>query len=432
MKNPALPIIYIKAVNPGYTIDGKTNVGEMIELARNDDSDTPLSLAGLKIGYTNSSGNSAGLLEFPENSWLTGEGLLLHFSGDESPAHLIYLKTLAMKAGPLTLTLNGEVIDSICWTGKDDCAEAFSGTHPTTLVRDEETNIFSHLENYEPRFVQDDYFEMPAQDETIPRQCEQLEFSELLSYFESTANEQFIEIFNPSAEQVLLNGCQIKYKNNFLKLEGIIGASEYQAFYPTDWHFTKNPTSTNTIELIDTDGSLVDTLIYDNNQKKAASLAKLGVDQNGEAVWRPTYTQTPGSENIYAEFPPCPDGKIINEATGNCVKIVETTTKTCPAGSYLNPETNRCKKYVTKVETTCAEGYYKNPLTGRCKKIVTNDGAEFPVVKEEFETTTTFSALYALIAVVLIGVIYLIFQFRQRLKKLFRKVFQSFRRKRRL
>ena len=434
MTNPALPIIYIKAVNPGYTVDGKTNVGEMIELARNDDSDAPISLAGLTIGYTNSSGNSVDLLEFPENSWLTGEGLLLHYSGNEMPAHLSYLKTLAFKAGPLTLTLNGEVIDSVCWTGKDECAEAFSSVRPTALVRNVEANVFSHLENYEPNFHTDDYYEAPVPDETPPRQCERLEFSEILSYYESSSSEQFIEIFNPTTEQILLDGCQIKYKNNLLKLEGIIGAEKYQAIYPVDWHFTKNPTTENQVELIDTDGSLVDTLIYQNNQKKSASLAKFGVDENGEAVWRPTYSQTPGDENVYTEFPPCPDGKILNENTGNCVKITTLpAAKTCPEGSYLNPETGRCKKYVTKVETTCAEGYYKNPLTGRCKKIVTNDGASFPVEQgEEIQTTTTFTAIYALIAVILIGVAYVIFQFRRRLKRLFGKVFQSFRRKRRL
>ena len=62
-----LPEVYIKAVNPGYTIDGVNNVGEMIEIGRRD-SDTPISLAGLTIGYTNSSGNFAILAEFPEHS----------------------------------------------------------------------------------------------------------------------------------------------------------------------------------------------------------------------------------------------------------------------------------------------------------------------------------------------------------------------------
>ena len=46
-----LPEIYIKAVNPGYTIDGTQNVGEMIEIGRKN-SDTPTSLAGMTLSYT--------------------------------------------------------------------------------------------------------------------------------------------------------------------------------------------------------------------------------------------------------------------------------------------------------------------------------------------------------------------------------------------
>ncbi len=429
---PALPIIYIKAVNPGYTLDGQANVGEMIELARNDDSDTPLSLAGLKLGYTNSSGNSVDLLEFPENSWMTGEGLLLQLSGSSEPAHLSYLKTLAMKAGPLNLIRDGEVIDSVCWTGKDGCSAAFSSTKPTTLVRDVETLEFLHLENYEPSFDPDAYFEESIPDETPLRQCEKLEFTEVLSYFETTAREQFIELFNPTTEPVLLNGCQIKYKNNFLKLEGIIDPENYLAVYPTDFQLTKNPTTKNTIELYDTDGSLVDTLEYFNNQKKSASYARVGAGENGEAVWRITFVSTPGAENILAENPSCPDGKVLNPATGNCIKIAVVEEKTCKAGYYLNPATGRCKKYQVTTTKTCQEGYYLNPLTGRCKKLVTNTGADFPVQAENFQETSNFSAFGALVAVILVGVGYMIFQFRTQLKRLFGKVFRSFHRKRRL
>ena len=32
--NNDLPELYIKAINPGYTIDGQGNVGEMIEIAK--------------------------------------------------------------------------------------------------------------------------------------------------------------------------------------------------------------------------------------------------------------------------------------------------------------------------------------------------------------------------------------------------------------
>ncbi|MBR6965349.1 hypothetical protein IKH83_03495 [Candidatus Saccharibacteria bacterium] len=431
MTNPALPIIYIKAVNPGYTVDGKTNVGEMIELARNDDSDVPLSLAGLKLGYTNSSGNSTDLLEFPENSWLTGEGLLLHFSDSPESAHLTYLKTLAMKAGPLELILNGEVIDSVCWTGKDGCNDAFSSATPTTLVREPDSTDFSHLESYEPSFNVDDFLleegtnDQPSAESAPSSQCTGLEFSEILSYFKDSREEQFIEIFNPTAGKIELSGCKVKYKNKFLPLEGVIEAGKYQAFRPTEFQLTKSPTSSNKLELLNPDDSLVDTLIYYSGQKKSTAYAKFGVDETGEALWQITYQPTPGAANVLAEYPPCEDGKIINKETGNCVKIIEETTKTCPDGYYLNPSTNRCKKYNTTTAKTCAEGYYLNPLTNRCKKITLNTGADFPAFQEEFQVETTFSALWAVIILIVIGVSYVIFQFRTQLKSLFGRVFRS-------
>ena len=57
-----LPEIYVKAINPGYTIDGKSNVGEMIEIGRKR-SDTPILLAGTTVSYTNSSGNDSILFD---------------------------------------------------------------------------------------------------------------------------------------------------------------------------------------------------------------------------------------------------------------------------------------------------------------------------------------------------------------------------------
>ena len=65
------PSIYIRAINPGYTVDNKSNVGEMIELARRD-SDEPISLADITVSYTNTSGNTQILVEFPEYSLMFG------------------------------------------------------------------------------------------------------------------------------------------------------------------------------------------------------------------------------------------------------------------------------------------------------------------------------------------------------------------------
>lgn len=402
--NPEKPIIYIKAINPGYTVDGKQNVGEMIELARpKENSDAPLSLAGLKIGYTNSNGNSVDLLEFPGGSWMAGENLLLRLSSSTSSelANFQYFKTLAQKAGTLELILDGEIIDSVCWTGKDGCHKSFDSKAPTTLVRDEETSLFSHLESYEPKYDPQNYYEETIQDETPEKQCEKLEFSEILSYYESYQSEQFIEFFNPTAEQIFLNGCKIRYKNKLFDLEGAVGPEQFFVRRLNDFSLTKNPTSQNVLELIDMDGSVADTLTY-ADQKKATSYAKIGYDENGEAIWRSTYAQTPGEPNIFQEFKTCEAGKVINEETGNCVKIIEK-----------------------EEEKTCKEGYYLNPETGRCKKIQENTGDDYPLVPETYKSESSFIALYAIIIILALGIAYIIFQYRKEIKQLFQRVFRQ-------
>ena len=103
-----LPDLYIRAVNPGYKIDGLNNVGEMIEISRKS-SDKPISLAGVAVGYTNTSGNHSTLFEFPENSFMTGETILLRLASSPNSelAAVNYTKTLAMKGG-IDLTVSGE------------------------------------------------------------------------------------------------------------------------------------------------------------------------------------------------------------------------------------------------------------------------------------------------------------------------------------
>lgn len=431
------PPIFIKAISPGYTVDGVSNVGEFIELARSNSDSTPLSLAGFSIGYTNSSGNTTTLFEFPNYSWMTGESILLRLasSPDSELADLKYTKTLAFKAGPLTIMKDGEIIDSVCWNNQEGCAKEFKSASPTVLVRDLADFTFSHqnIAEYQPFFDPStpNYYEesaSPSSDENPPRQCQNVEFSEILSYYETSASEQFIEFHNPTAEQILLDGCQLKYKNKFYLLSGILIPDGYLAYYPTDFALTKNPTNSNLLELIDTDGSVATNLTYYGGQRKATSYAKIGYDASGAALWHTTYAPTPGAPNNYQEFKTCEAGKVINAETGNCVKATEITETVCPAGKYLNPDTGRCKSYETETEKTCAEGYYLNPATGRCKKIVDNDGAEHPLAAEAYEEASSFVALYAALIIAALGLAYVIFQFRHEiakfLKRLFDKVFR--------
>ena len=426
--NEKIPWIYFKAINPGYTVDGKNNVGEMIEIARKD-ADSPISLAGATVGYTNSSGNYSILFEFPENSWVTGETVLLRLasSPDSELASANYTKTLAFKAG-LELKFGDEVVDSVCWTSKEECYKEFKSANPTTLVRNLETGEFEHVLEYMPKYDLESYYVEAAKEEEgygqAPSQCKGLVFSEILSYYETLKSEQFIELYNTRSEQILLDGCQIRYKNKNYTLSGIVKAEGYFTYYPSDFSLTKNPTNSNTLELIDTDGLVIDSLTYLNGQRKATAYAFIGYDANGEEIWKTTYAPTPGVPNNYQEFRTCEEGKVINEATGNCVKVANVKEKTCPVGQYLNILTGRCNKIKTTAEKTCKEGYYLNPDTNRCRKIKENTGANYSIEPEKYEENSSFVALYAVLGVVAIGLIYLIYEFRHEIAKLWHKVFR--------
>ena len=334
-----IPEIYIKAISPGYTIDGKSNVGEMIEIARKN-ADAPISLAGATIGYTNSSGNYSVLFEFPENSWLIGETLLLRLasSPESELAAENYTKTLAFRAG-IDLVVGGEMMEEVCWTGKEGCYKDFKSASPTSLVRNLETGEFEHVVEYEPEFDAESYYVEVAEDEgygVVKSQCKGLQFSEILSYYETTRSEQFIEFYNSRSEQILLDGCMIRYKNKNYVLKGIVRPEEYFVYYPEGFNMTKNPTNSNTLELVDIDGVVVDKLVYPNGQRKGAAYAFVGYDGNGSEIWRVTYMPTPGAANNYQEFRTCESGKVINEATGNCVKVASVKEKVCKEGYYLN------------------------------------------------------------------------------------------------
>lgn len=417
-----LPEIYIKAINPGYTINGVSNVGEMIEIGRKDSDDLNL-LAGITLSYTNSSGNEAVLADLSKYIWLSGETFYLRLASSLEPAQVRYSKTLALSAGPITILKDGEVIDSVCWNGKDGCLRAFSSSSPTTLVRNLDTGDFEHMSNYTLgeggvlEFVDDE----PDTPEVFSV-CKGVVFSEILSYYETLQSEQFVELYNNNTESTRLDGCAIKYKNKLYQLSGVVGPEGYFVRFATDFKLTKNPTSSGVLELIDADGAVLDKLIYPNGQRKGTSYALVGYDSSGAEIWKTTYSPTPGEANNYQEFRTCEEGKVINEATGNCVKVSSVSEKICGEGQYLNIITGRCKKIPEETgPKQCKEGYYLNEETGRCKKLHNNDGADFALVPETYSESSSFVALYLVLGVVGVGLIYIIYEFRREISRGFKK-----------
>ena len=435
MINENLPEIFIKAINPGYTVDGIANVGEMIEIGRN--SDSLESLAGLKIGYINSSGNETILVDFSKYLWSAGESILLRLASSPGAelAHVQYTKTLAFKAGPLILKRDDEIIDAVCWTGGEGCVAAFNSSRSTSLVRNLLTGEFEHLSDYMPEYTEGNLSVIEESGSegaddgddgnvVVQSKCSGVVFSEILSYYETLQSEQFIELHNSGHESVNLDGCMVRYKNKKYPLSGMVGPEGYFVRYLTDFRLTKNPTTSNVLELLDANGEVLDRLEYFNGQRKGTAYAFIGYDDAGGEIWKTTFAPTPGEPNNFQEFRTCEAGKVINEATGNCVKVTSLAEKICGEGKYLNILTGRCKSYDSSSSGTreCKEGYYYNEETKRCRKIKENDGADYALVPETLAEETSFVALYLVLGVLGVGLVYIVYEFRHDIARVFRRL----------
>lgn len=481
--------IVINAVNPGYNTESGKNSGELIELKNL--SDEEISLDNIAIIYTakptsaSPNGKSTILYQFPVGSKFIGKAILLRYElspeATDGNQDLTYSTSIAMAGSLALVRLNdipnlealisttsdlsnfGEVGSSVCWLGGEDCLQTFSTTVKsrsyTTIARNPDSGEYEHvteyISNYDAAFpglylppeetataegpTSDMFAVKPSTKATSTdvfdfakdAQCQGLIFSEILSYYDENAEEQFIEFYNSTNSTIEIGGCKVRYKNKFYDLlpkdsnEHIVAASDYYVLHP-EFKMTKNPNTESTIELYDINGTLLDALVYPHGQKKTASYALINYNGDGTANWQITYAITPGESNVYQQYKTCPAGKVINETTGNCVKAatISSAIADCPAGKYRNPTTGRCKNIEDNTSSSeCKEGYEKNPETGRCRKIKDNKGAKYPVVPTTgVVEQSVFIGLLAILGVVIAGSIYVIFQFRHEIAHFFRKI----------
>ena len=106
------------------------------------------------------------------------------------------------------------------------------------------------------------------------------------------------------------------------------------------------------------------------------------------------------------------------------MKVTSVAEKICGPGQYLNILTGRCKKIPEiAAEKKCKEGYELNEETGRCRKIKDNDGADYTLVPETFEEEKSFVALYLVLGVLVVGIGYIVYEFRHEIGRTFRRIF---------
>lgn len=197
------------------------------------------------------------------------------------------------------------------------------------------------------------------------------------------SGKEFIELFNPHGEDILLDGYKLLMGKN-LEIEIVLGGGHlihgrsYTAFYDEDLKFTLLNTN-NQLQLIAPAGNIVSSVSYG---APADDMAWADI----RGAWQYTNQLTPGAENVASlileesldevasvSLGTCPSGKYRHPITNRCRNIEVDTTilVACDADEYRNPETNRCRKIgaLASILAACTEGSERNPETNRCRKV---------------------------------------------------------------
>lgn len=454
-----LPILYIRAVSYGFDAVVESEFGDMVVIGKN--SEDLVSLAGVTVRYTNGSGNPVDLIKFPENSYMAGENLVLRYgkSPQSELSNSTYATPLALKAGPVALVVEEEgeevVIDeSACWNGKVVCNKfAFNKAAPAVLVRNLETGEFEWDEEFEVDFDAESLVIAEPEVERVENEKEEggrdEESNDDKEDGEKKSSEELQdEIF----EDEKLN----EKPDDNAKIEDLTGAGKVKDEAETPVTAEKvceegkylNPLTGRCKKIEAETVKTCEEGYYLNEE--TGRCRKIVVEEEkvcaeGYYLYEPTgrcrkivveevkvcqegyylYEPTGRCRKIVVEEEKtCAEGQYLNPLTGRCRKIEVETVKVCQDGYYLYEPTGRCRKIVVEEEKTCDEGYYLNEETGRCRKIVENNGAEYELTAETYEEKSSFAALYAIVGVVGVGMLYVIWEFRKEIGRFFKRLFR--------
>jgi hypothetical protein len=209
----------------------------------------------------------------------------------------------------------------------------------------------------------------PETSEQSQTSCSGAVISEILANpaGSDSANE-FIELYNPTASVISLQGCSLQTTGSskvFSLDNNSLQPGEYHAFYSGDSSLSLPNAAGGTVWLLSPNEE-IQSITYQADLADDMSWALI----NGS--WQATYQATPSTANILVVTKPCPEGEERNVDTGYCHSISALTTSNltvCKEGQEKNPETNRCRASATASSnvTSCKEGQVRNPDTNRCK-----------------------------------------------------------------
>lgn len=157
------------------------------------------------------------------------------------------------------------------------------------------------------------------------------------------AKDEFIELFNPNDQPVILKGYTIRTGSNFRSFytigEVTIAAGEYRSFYAVDTKLGLT-NSGGAVQLLDPLGNIVDVTDTYGTAKSGQAWA----DING--VWAWTLTPTPGAANILSE----PTPAVVATTATKKATAKKTTTKKA-ATKKTTKKTSKATAKKTKAKT---------------------------------------------------------------------------------
>jgi hypothetical protein len=352
--------------------------------------------------------------------------LILQTAEPDFAAEMLFSATtnLATTNGSLSVVnQEGAVVDMLGWGSGAAEGTATAGNIPAGKIlqrkdASDETDTLqdtnNNSEDFELAVFDGSYTtsglyevetELPETEEFLPN-CEGIVLSEVLpNALGADAGKEFIELFNPTSEDIDLKGCtlELSSEEQYVFTEEILPAGAYHAFFDSQTGLVLPNAAGGSITLVQGNTEL-STLTYPPDMNDDESWVLFS------GVWQRSLVLTPGAENQLPvpevviivdeeELAACPEGKFRNPETNRCKNIdtVTTSLKPCASDQIRNPETNRCRSIVSLVSslvpcragqernletnrcrnvagvnttlTACQEGYERNPETNRCRKV---------------------------------------------------------------
>lgn len=236
--------------------------------------------------------------------------------------------------------------------------------------------------------------------EVVQKPCH-LEISEISSQ-PNDSGKEYIEFYNASTENALLEQCKVRINDG---VEKIVGSTELAPQAHSVMAFTSGAirNSAGVITLINSDNIEVEYSYQETSPGEVVNF------ESGKYIGFISNHPTPNASNIESDTVPqqntvtsespdspsaCPEGKYRNPDTNRCKNIETASSELAPCSSdqIRSPDTNRCKKINTATGsslTPCQPDQVRNTSTNRCKKISSTGASLTPCQADQIRNPAT-------------------------------------------